>query len=82
MKQFAFQTHVECYTQPSASICDLALADYKKIYDIIDVADDLFRDPYGRKQMLDVLTICKNDQNSTLPPGAIDWIIKILDKLK
>jgi hypothetical protein len=82
MKQFAFQTHVECYTQPGASVCQLELSDYKKIYDIIDVTDDLFRDPYGRKQMRDVLSICKKDQNSTLPPGAIDLIIRILDKLQ
>lgn len=82
MKRFAFQTHVECYTQKGASICGLDLADYKKIYDIIDVRDDLFGDPYGRKQMRDVLTICKNDQNASLPPGAIDWIIKTLDNLK
>ena len=81
MRQFAFQTHVACYTQPGASVCDLNLQDYKKIYDIIDVGDDLFRDSYGRKQMRDVLTICKNDQKSMLPRGAIDWVVKILDKL-
>jgi hypothetical protein len=81
MKQFAYQTHVKCYTQPSASVCSLELADYKKIYNIIDVKDDLFGDPFGRQQMREVLSICKSDQKSTLPSGAIDWIIKILDKL-
>jgi hypothetical protein len=81
MKNFAFQTHVECYTQPAASVCELDLADYKKIYDIIDIGDDLFGDPYGRKQMRDVLMICKNDQNSSIPPAVMSLIIKIIDKL-
>jgi hypothetical protein len=81
MKQFAFKTHVECYTQPDASVCGLDLADYKKIYDIIDIKDDLFGDPYGRKQMRDVLAICKGDPNSTLSPENLTWIGRILDKL-
>jgi hypothetical protein len=81
MKDFAFKTHVECYTQPGASVCNLDLADYKKIYDIIDVRDDLFSDPYGRKQMRDVLAICKDDPKSTLSPDIIKLIIKIIDKL-
>jgi hypothetical protein len=81
MKDFAFKTHVDCYTQSGASVCELELADYKKIYDIIDVKVDLFQDPFGRKQMREVLNICKNDMQSSLPPGALDLIIKILDKL-
>jgi hypothetical protein len=81
MKDFAFRMHVSCYTQPDASICQLTGSDFKKIYDIIDVTDDLFKDPYGREQMRQVLEICRNDPNSTIPKSVLDIIVKILDKL-
>lgn len=81
MKSFAYRTHVDCYTQTSASICNLTYADFKKIFDIIDVRDDLFGDPYGRAQMRDVLEICRRDQNSTIPHTILDLIAAIIEKL-
>jgi hypothetical protein len=81
MKSLAFKTHVECYTQPSASVCALELSDFKKIYSIIDIGDDLFGDPYGRSQMRQVLQICKTDQNSTIPTPIIEIIDSIIEKL-
>jgi hypothetical protein len=82
MKDFAFQTHVDCYTQASASVCSLEFSDYQIIYRIIDVQDDLMSDPFGRKQLRDVLTICANDPNSTLPKASLDLIRKALTLLR
>ena len=59
MKDFAFRSHVECYTQSAASVCRLPLADWAKIAQIIDSAD-LF-DRYGASQILDVVNKCFSD---------------------
>lgn len=82
MKDFAFKTHVKCYTQPGASICSLTEGDFKKIYDTINVVDDLFKDPYGRAQMRQVLEICRNDQSSTIPKPVLDLIVAVLNRIK
>lgn len=78
MKNFAFQTHVECYTQAEASVCSLEESDYLKIYKILDVKDDLLGDSYGRRQMREVLKICESDPNTTVSPRRLAWIRKIL----
>jgi hypothetical protein len=82
MKDLAFRTHVDCYTQPGASVCELEFSDYRKIYDIIDVGADIFKDAYGRRQMREVLEICRDSQKATLPSGVLDLVIKIIDKLQ
>lgn len=56
MKDFAFQTHVSCYSQNSASICRLPASDWAKIIQTIDTADLL--DSYGAKQMLSIVNVC------------------------
>ena len=56
MKDFAFQTHVSCYSQISASICRLPASDWAKIIQTIDTADLL--DSYGARQMLSIVNIC------------------------
>jgi hypothetical protein len=81
MKEFAFKTHVACYTKPGASICSLSLGDFTKIAHIIDLADDLFKDPYGRAQARQILDICRNDQNSTIPRPVLDVIASIINRL-
>ena len=49
MKEFAFQTHINCYTQNAASVCKLPIADWRKIVGIFDTAD--FIDSYGARQV-------------------------------
>ena len=56
MKDFAFQTHVSCYSQDSASICRLPASDWAKIIETIDTADLL--DSYGARQMLSIVNVC------------------------
>lgn len=56
MKNFAFQTHVSCYSQDSASVCRLPIGDWAKIVQTIDTAD--FLDAYGAKQLLDIINVC------------------------
>jgi hypothetical protein len=56
MKEFAFKTHVMCYSQDAASVCRLPSADWSKIIHIIDTPD-LF-DSYGAKQMLAIVSVC------------------------
>jgi hypothetical protein len=56
MKEFAFQTHINCYTQNAASVCKLPIADWRKIVGIIDTAD--FIDSYGARQVVATLEIC------------------------
>jgi hypothetical protein len=55
-RDIAWQSHVRCYTQPSASVCHLPFADLARIYRIID-ARDLF-DPGGFSQVLAVANAC------------------------
>lgn len=56
MKEFAFQTHINCYTQNAASVCNLPIADWRRIVSIIDTAD--FIDSYGASQVMATLEIC------------------------
>jgi hypothetical protein len=56
MKNFAFKTHVACYTQSSASVCNLPVTDWQRIVGIIDNAE-LF-DSYGATQILEVVKTC------------------------
>lgn len=57
MKSFAFTTHVKCYTQASASICDLPLGDLNEVRKTIGVPDIFSGD--GRRQIGEVANICK-----------------------
>jgi hypothetical protein len=81
MKEYAFKTHVTCYTKTGASVCSLTLGDFRKIAQIIDLTDDLFKDPYGRAQARQVLEICRSDQNSTIPASVLDVIVAILNRI-
>jgi sulfite reductase alpha subunit-like flavoprotein len=56
MRSFAFDSHVSCYTQPGASICDLPLADVLEVTRIIKLKDALTDD--GRKQTARVAKKC------------------------
>lgn len=67
MKTFAYESHVRCYTQPGASVCDLPLEDVRRIWSVIDTGD-LF-DAYGLRQMLQVAGICLGVASTTRP----DW---------
>ena len=62
MKEFAFQTHINCYTQNAASVCKLPVADWRKIISIIDMAD--FIDSYGASQVIATLEICLSNYSS------------------
>jgi hypothetical protein len=62
MKEFAFQAHINCYTQNAASICKLPIADWRKIVSIIDAADLI--DSYGARQVVATLRICISNYSS------------------
>jgi hypothetical protein len=62
LKDYAFQTHVRCYTQQAASVCRLPVSDLVTIYRIIDSVDLL--DPYGLRQILGVIRICIGESTS------------------
>lgn len=64
MRSFAFDTHVSCYTQTGASICDLGADDVLEITRIIEIGDALTAD--GLKQSKKVAEIC-----STKAPDAV-----------
>jgi len=55
-RDIAWQSHVRCYTQASASVCRLPLSDLLKIYSIIDAADLL--NPFGFSQVLAIANTC------------------------
>ena len=57
MRKFAFDTHVSCYTQPGASICNLPIGDVTAIASTVNVADMM--DAAGWRQMRDVASICE-----------------------
>jgi hypothetical protein len=61
IRDIAWQTHVRCYTQPSASVCQLPFSDLAKIYEIVD-ASDLF-DPRGFSQALAIANACVRERN-------------------
>lgn len=56
MKDFAFQSHVSCYTKPGASMCSLGALDMLKIVAVVETKD--FLSSVGRAQMLRVAGIC------------------------
>lgn len=56
MRKTAFDSHVACYTQAGASICDLPLSDLKQIAGTIDT-DDYFTSE-SLKQIRAVAAIC------------------------
>lgn len=56
MKEFAFESHVECYTSSGASICDLGSGDLAEIAKTVDAKDLL--DHEGWRQMLQVAGRC------------------------
>lgn len=56
MRTIAFNSHVACYTQTGASICDLSVADLNEVRKVIDKKDLLTSE--GWRQMKDVAGIC------------------------
>lgn len=67
MRDLAYNSHVQCYTQPGASVCDLPASDVRRIWEIVD-SGDLF-DAYGLRQMAAVVAICLGIASSSRP----DW---------
>jgi hypothetical protein len=56
IKDFAFDSHPVCYTQPGVSVCELDVPDLKLILNTIDGPD--FLSLRGLKQMKAVARIC------------------------
>jgi hypothetical protein len=74
MKELAFSSHVDCYTTPGASICQLGLADWRRISAIVDAWDLL--DEYGRRQMAAVVGRCLAETPSNVSPEVrAIWIL-------
>lgn len=57
MRDFAFASHVACYTKPGASICALGAADAAEIFSVVQLKDLFSGD--GLKQMGKVADICR-----------------------
>lgn len=57
METYAYASHVDCYTKPAASICDLPVADWWKIFAATDPVTTLTTSA-GASQLLDVSLIC------------------------
>lgn len=77
MQVKAFDTHVACYTQASASICDLPLSDWIQISSSSDAVRHL-ADQKGRKQIFEVASACI----SKLSGDAKKEVDKIIEKLR
>lgn len=56
MKEFAYKSHVACYTLPTNSMCDLPLEDIYKVYTVVSTKDAL--SSAGWKQMHAVTEVC------------------------
>jgi hypothetical protein len=78
MQVDAFDSHVACYTQPSASICALDAADWSRILAATDPVKSLM-DQRSRKQMLEVARICVVDPAAGQAKATIQ---KVIDALK
>lgn len=75
MQAYAFNSHVACYTQPRASICDLDSSDWLKIQ--LAATDASTLTAKGRKQMCDVAKICL----PIVAPKVKDVVQKTMDVL-
>jgi hypothetical protein len=78
MKNFAFQSHVSCYTSPQHSICDLPVADIKEIGAIIDIKDAFSSD--GWKQMKEVVKVCSTSAKDGTRRSLWAGFAKILNQ--
>jgi hypothetical protein len=65
LKRLAIASHVECYTQPGASICDLGPEDWKEIYNIVD------REDMDSREMLGVAQICLGKMQRDASPSGV-----------
>ncbi|MGE4133752.1 MAG: hypothetical protein AB7F86_19095 [Bdellovibrionales bacterium] len=56
LKDFAFRTHVSCYTQPIAPVCNLTLGDWMTIASVVDLKE--YADRAGLEQVVQVIRQC------------------------
>ena len=70
MRTFAFESHVDCYTQAQHSICRLQPGDVAEIVGTIDMAD-LLRTREGLAQALAVASKCASQ--APQPANGIGW---------
>lgn len=77
MQKKAFDSHVQCYTQPSKSICDLDISDWVKITLAIDPIASI-QDKQKWDQMLAVAKICF----AIAPADKKSTIKQVIDKLE
>lgn len=59
MRDYAFKSHVRCYTQPFASICKLPVTDWWTISWVVDIKE--YGDRDGRAQAIEVIKTCGPD---------------------
>lgn len=72
LKDYAFRSHVSCYTQPVAPICDLDVSDWFTIATVVDLKE--YRDSSGREQVIEVIRKCG--------PTVKERLVELLKKLK
>lgn len=72
LKDYAFRSHVGCYTQPVAPVCDLTLGDWVEIVSVVDLKE--YADKAGRDQVIEVIRKCG--------PKVKDRLVELLKKLK
>ncbi|MEQ1637040.1 MAG: hypothetical protein ABL903_10120 [Methylococcales bacterium] len=78
MEDFAFQSHVSCYTKQGASICDLDYKDWKNIAEAAELVKGIV-DSKSRNQIVEVAKVCLSKN----PSDQIKKVLKgmILDSL-
>ncbi len=72
LKAYAFRSHVGCYTQPFAPVCDLTVGDWFTIAGVVDLKE--YRDSTGRDQVIEVIRKCG--------PAVKERLVELLKKLK
>lgn len=68
MRDYAFKSHVECYTQPDASICDLAYKDLLDVGFTVKLSDMV--NTSGRETICGIARSCARQRQSV--SGASD----------
>lgn len=71
LKDFAFASHVGCYTQPFASVCNLPLGDWVTITGVVDLKE--YGDRESRAQVIQVIKACG--------PAVKDRVAELLKRL-
>lgn len=74
MRAFAFNTHVECYTKPGASICNLSWSDMAQVGLTISLRDVASTE--GRETICKIARECEQQTSTTSGGDSVDNDVK------